>query len=95
MSQNRNIYKITQNHKSKEKNTPIPESFLKLRDLQGYIIVGDGNWGQNVLMTTFRCCGHQHSKDVTDIEIPLPTSQNRHQHKVTIFCVAGLRSPIF
>lgn len=46
MNQNRNIYKITQNHKSKEKNSPIPESFLKLRDLQGYIIVGDGYWRQ-------------------------------------------------
>ena len=42
------LQNITQNHKSKEKNSPIPGSFLKLRDLQGYIIVDDGYWRQNV-----------------------------------------------
>ena len=92
---------LQNNSKSKEKNSPIPGSFLKLRDLQGYIIVGD-NFRMLVTVLAicltsiyyiflYICLGHQHSKDVTEIEFPLLTSKNRHQLKVTNFCVTCFR----
>ena len=47
--------------------------------------VGDGfgHFDHQHPLSFYICVEHQHSKYVTNIEIPQPTSTNRHQFKVT------------
>ena len=77
----------------------------------GYIDVDDGCWRRNVLATTLRCwwgfgrfchplsfnisVGHQHPKDLTNIENLSLTSKNSKQDKVNKIHLSPTSSEVF